>query len=157
MQKDTRTAFRTKHRALSHYIVIFWIKNFKNLSHLHVTLRLHESAHDSVGHEQFSGNRISDHGWNNGMVGPFAWCNNVRVAFFEAKVVPAVLQAKTATSRNDSGSESHIIAVDERAKVSVFVGGRKVNSITLTSWWISYKLYRTISDVRATKTVHETR
>lgn len=76
--------------------------------HLHVSLRLHEAAHHTEAEEEVIS--ACSHSWDNGVVGSFAWCNAVRMAFLEDEACAAVLQREPAVPWNGTGSKASVCA-----------------------------------------------
>ncbi len=97
--------------------------------HLHVTLRLHETAHHAEGGVECAVISICCHAGDDGVVGALARLQPVGVIGIETEIGAAVLQGEAPAARHDTGSEAHVIAVDERAGVALAVHHAEIDRV----------------------------
>lgn len=77
-----------------------------------MALRLHEPAHHAKDGVQVVG-RVRDEGGDDGVVGPFARCQDIRVARVQGEAAAAVLQNEAAVFRDYARAETTIIGARE--------------------------------------------
>ena len=100
----------------------------QSLQNLEVPLRLHEPSHHaktSVKGAVLVGSQPGD----DGVVRAFSGSERVGVCGIQAETMAAVLKGKSPSFGDDASAESHVIAVDEGARVSVLIDNGKVDSI----------------------------
>ena len=81
---------------------------------LDVTLRLHETAHHSIGEVDFI--TSSSHGWDDGVIGSFTWSYAVWVTFREDEAGTSVLEGETTISGDGCGSKSGVCIVNKKGR-----------------------------------------
>lgn len=96
-----------------------------------MTLRLHEASHDAVAGVQGAVGGVGDHGGDDGVVGPFARGDDVRVVRVEGEAGAAVLEGEARVCGDDAGAEAGEVAVDEGAGVAVAVGDGEVDGVAV--------------------------
>lgn len=96
---------------------------------LHVSLRLHVSAHDAVHGVQIPVTGVGDKSRDDGMIWSLPWREDVGVIFDEGEIRAAVLKGETTSFGDDAGAEAGVIAVDEGGGVTVFVGYGEVDGV----------------------------
>lgn len=95
-----------------------------------MALGLHEAAHNAVdGVEGLIGG-VGDEGGDDGVVGAFAFAEDVRVVGgLEDEVGGAVLEREAAVARDDARAEAGVVGVDEGDAVSCGVGYGEVDGV----------------------------
>ena len=99
------------------------------LSHLHVSLRLHEAPHDAKTGHQFPTLPACGHPGDDGVIGPLAGGQDIRMIGVQGEIRPPVLQREATPSRDEPSAESHVVAVDEGASVALGVHHREIDSL----------------------------
>ena len=79
---------------------------------LHVTLRLHTASHQSVAHERFS--IFEQKSGNDGVERSFARGIDIGVPLLQGEQLATILQHKTKASRDESGSHTAVVRLNER-------------------------------------------
>jgi len=67
---------------------------------LYVALWLHVAAHNAKSEQGFSS--PGNHGWDNGVKGPFSWSNFIGVPWSQRKSMAAVLHRNAGIGNDDS-------------------------------------------------------
>lgn len=97
---------------------------------LDVALGLHEASHDAVDAVKGLVGGIGDHGGDDGVVGSFIRCEDVRVVGgLKSEIRGAVLQGETTPFRDDGGAETRVIAVDKGDGVAELVGAGEIDRV----------------------------
>ncbi|KUI62914.1 hypothetical protein VP1G_11459 [Cytospora mali] len=97
---------------------------------LHVSLRLHEPAHDTKHAMQRVVAHVGDETGDDSMVGPLAGRVDVRVVLrVEREVGPAVLQREAAPLGDDTRAEAAVVGVDEGDGVALGVRHGEVDRV----------------------------
>src|SRR5690606_39199289 len=96
-----------------------------------MSLRLHGPAHDAKGHERLTVKAGRECG-NNGMGRTFAGTDFVRMAGLQIEAMPAVLQTNPCAWHHDTGTEAHVVGVDEGNHHAGGIRGSEVNRTTGT-------------------------
>ena len=63
----------------------------KQSVYLHVSLGLHESTHHPETSIEVTGRGVRGHPWNDGMVGPLAWGQNIGMRRVQGKIGTTIL------------------------------------------------------------------
>ena len=90
-----------------------------------MALRLHEAAHDA----KWAHGRavLGQEARDDGVVGPFARRQAVRVGRIEREIVAAVLQRNAGAGHHQARTKAHVIALDKGHHVAIAVGRAQVN------------------------------
>lgn len=96
---------------------------------LHVSLRLHEAAHDAKGGVQRAILQVGRHGRDDGVVGPLSGLQPVGMAGVEREVGAAVLEGEAASFGDDARAEAAVVGVDEGGGIALGVGHGEVDGV----------------------------
>src|SRR5262245_32286435 len=101
--------------------------------HLHVALGLHIASHYSEAKPGLA--VLGHHRGDDRMERALVWLQTIQMILFERKECPAVLEGKSHIARYVLGAKSDVIALNERATVSILVDRAHIDGITARQPW----------------------
>ena len=103
--------------------------------HLHVSLRLHVSAHQPEAQPRFP--VLGDEGGDDGVEGSFVGFESIEVSVVQGEELASILQAESDLAGDDLRSEPVVVALDEAAAIAVLVDDSQVNRIAMLEFGVT--------------------